>query len=122
ALCWSRPMPDRPEPRWLDRAAAAAYVSMSEAAFCRRVSLGKFPRPNLAAGEQSPRWDRLALDAAFGVGADSGDAGVVFQRVANEIEAERAQGGKDRQANTRRRHGQGIPLRPIQGQAARSSD
>ena len=113
---------ERAEPRWLDRASAAAYVCMSEAAFCRRVTQGKFPKPRLEAGEQSPRWDRLALDAAFGAGADSGHAGVVFQRVANEIEAERAQGTQGRQANTRRRHGAPIPLRPIQGQASRQAD
>lgn len=46
---------DRIEPRWLDRAEAAAYVSMSEAAFSRRVTLGRLPKPNHAAGEQSRR-------------------------------------------------------------------
>jgi hypothetical protein len=81
-------MPDRAEPRWLDAAGAAAYVSMTETAFRRRVSLGTFPKPNLAAGSQSPRWDRLALDATFDGGADSTDARTAFQGLANEIAAE----------------------------------
>lgn len=54
------------QPRWLDIAAASAYVSLTESAFRRRVALGRFPKPNLSAGIQSPRWDRLELDAAFG--------------------------------------------------------
>lgn len=78
-------MSDKADPRWLDASAAAAYVSMTESAFRRRVSLGKFPKPNLSAGIQSPRWDRLALDASFNAGAASTDAEKAFRGAIDEI-------------------------------------
>lgn len=115
-------MADRIEPRWLDRSAAAAYVCMSESAFCRRVALGKFPKPTLAAGEQSPRWDRLALDAAFDAGVDSTDARTAFQGLADEIAAKGTKGATSRAPHPGGRKPERIPLRRLQGQAARSSD
>ena len=42
-------------PRWLDCAAAAAYCSLTEAGFRRRVRSGVSPKPSRAAGEASPR-------------------------------------------------------------------
>jgi hypothetical protein len=92
---------------------------MTQAAFLRRVTAGTFPRPSYAAGAQSPRWDRLALDASFEGGADSTDAETAFRGLADEIAAEGSKGRTHRPARAGRRHGQGIPLRPAQAQAAR---
>jgi predicted DNA-binding transcriptional regulator AlpA len=56
--------------RWLDRAGAAAYLSMQVEHLKRHVKSGKLPAPSFHLGPRSPRWDREALDAAF-----SGDRG-----------------------------------------------
>jgi hypothetical protein len=75
------------EQRWLDAAAAAAYCTLTEAGFRRRVRAGLFPKPNYAAGAASPRWDRQALDAKFAGGSESTDVAAVFKSLADEIAA-----------------------------------
>jgi hypothetical protein len=79
-------------PRWLDAAGAAAHLSLTESAFRRRVRTGVFPQPTYGAGESSPRWDRLALDArmAADAGTDSTDAAQAFRAAANAVATEKA--------------------------------
>jgi predicted DNA-binding transcriptional regulator AlpA len=74
-------------PRWLDLAGAASYCSMNESAFARRVRAGLLPKPNRAAGEASPRWDRLAIDAKFEGRVQAPDAAAIFAKVVAEIAA-----------------------------------
>lgn len=73
---------------------------MTETAFRRRVTGGIFPKPIRLAGAQTPRWDRLALDAAFSGGADSIDARNAFQGLADEIAAEGSRRRARRQAHS----------------------
>jgi hypothetical protein len=61
------------DPRWLDPDATAAYLCVRVEALGRLVRQGKIPAPTHILGERSPRWDRLALDAAFEGGAASTD-------------------------------------------------
>jgi predicted DNA-binding transcriptional regulator AlpA len=98
------------EPRWLDASSAASYVSMTESAFRRRVSQGIFPKPAMAAGTQSPRWDRFALDSAFDAGASSTDATLAFQGLANEIAAKRKKGSEGSSTRPSGRQRKGIPV------------
>lgn len=58
------------EPRWLDRDAAAKYLSVEKAELPKLVKAGKLPEPSLHFGPKSPRWDRLELDRVMG--GDSG--------------------------------------------------
>jgi hypothetical protein len=80
-------MPD-PEPRWLDPEAAARYFSVRPDALPRLVRDGRIPAPSYWLGERSPRWDRLALDAAFDGGTASTDSANAFQGLADEIASE----------------------------------
>ncbi|HTU54961.1 MAG TPA: hypothetical protein VMF62_13420 [Acetobacteraceae bacterium] len=77
-------MPDA-APRWLDRDAAAAYVSVPPHHLPRLVRAGKIPPPSLHLGPRSPRYDRLALDAALGVSAASADHERAIQEAINEV-------------------------------------
>lgn len=52
-------------PRWLDREACAAYVSVRVDELPRLVKRGLLPSPSYHLGPRCPRWDRLALDARF---------------------------------------------------------
>lgn len=61
------------DPRWLDAEATAQYISVRVDALPRLVRQGRIPRPIYDIGPRSPRWDRLALDAAFEGGAASTD-------------------------------------------------
>lgn len=63
-----------PEPRWLDLAAAAAYLSVRPDRVRALVRAGRLPPPSYALGSRQPRWDRAALDARFAGGAASTDA------------------------------------------------
>jgi hypothetical protein len=58
-------MADYEKTRWLDRAGAAAYLSMQVDHLKRHVKSGKLPAPSFHLGPKSPRWDREALDAAI---------------------------------------------------------
>jgi hypothetical protein len=91
------------EPRWFDAAGAAAYVSLTESAFRRRVASGVFPKPTYFAGQMSPRWDRLALDAAFGGGVESTDTRTAFKGLVDALAKNKGRPGS--QAHASGRHG-----------------
>lgn len=86
------------EARWLDPDAAARYLSVRSNALSRLVRAGRIPAPDYTLGPRSPRWDRLALDAAFDGGAASTDPRIATQAAIEKI---RAQGRSRRQANAR---------------------
>lgn len=52
--------------RWLDPEATARYISVRIDALPRLVRECRIPKPDYTLGPRSPRWDRNALDAAFG--------------------------------------------------------
>lgn len=52
--------------RWLDREAAAAYLSLRVDELPRKVKEGKLPQPSYHFGPKSPRWDRHKLDEMLG--------------------------------------------------------
>jgi hypothetical protein len=60
------------DPRWLDRDACAAYISVRVDELPRLVKRGLVPAPSYHLGERSPRWDRTTLDACFTGGVASG--------------------------------------------------
>ena len=62
----------RIEPRWLDAAATADYISVRVADLPRLVKAGSIPAPAYQLGPKQPRWDRLALDSSFAGQAASG--------------------------------------------------
>lgn len=82
------------QPRWLNAVAVARYICVRVDAVSRLVKLGRLPEPDRALGVRSPRWDGLAIDAAFSAAASRDEAKVAFERLAGEIAAK---------ANTRRR-------------------
>ncbi|HEX3587818.1 MAG TPA: hypothetical protein VH024_17595 [Candidatus Angelobacter sp.] len=94
-------MSERSEPRWLNVEAAAAYISVRVDAIPRLVRQGRIPKPDYTLGQRSPRWDRLALDAAFDGGPASADARHAFQGLANEIAAKGAPSTARRSTHTR---------------------
>jgi hypothetical protein len=51
--------------RWLNAGDVATYVGVRVDQIPRYVRAGKLPLPSYHFGPRSPRWDRLALDAAF---------------------------------------------------------
>lgn len=59
------------DPRWMNPEQTARYISVRIDALSRLVRQGRIPQPNYALGPRSPRWDRLALDAAFEGGSAS---------------------------------------------------
>lgn len=59
------------EPRWMDATETAKYICVRVDALPRLVRQGRIPRPHYDVGPRSPRWDRLALDAAFEGGSAS---------------------------------------------------
>lgn len=59
------------ETRWMNPEQTARYISVRVDALSRLVRQGRIPRPNYDLGPRSPRWDRLALDAAFEGGSAS---------------------------------------------------
>jgi hypothetical protein len=90
-------MPDI-APRWLNPEAAAAYISVRVDALPRLVRQGRIPAPDRSLGEKSPRWDRLALDAAFNGGTASTDPRIAVQALVEKMAQE---GRARRQAKTR---------------------
>lgn len=60
-------MQDKVEPRWLTVKATAAYLGVSSSGVYRLRKEGVLPKPNYYLGPHSPRYDREALDAMFGV-------------------------------------------------------
>lgn len=73
--------------RWLDREALARHVSVRVDYVPRLVRQGKLPAPSLHLGPKQPRWDREAVDAAFGGGLASRAGGIEAsaQAAINEI-------------------------------------
>ena len=59
--------PDQNTPRWLDRNALAAYVSLRVDQIPRFVRTGQLPQPSYQLGPKSPRWWSGAIDEAFGM-------------------------------------------------------
>lgn len=101
--------------RWLDAEAAARYLSVRPDALPRLVRAGRIPPPFKTLGDRSPRWDRLALDAAFDGGVASTDPSKAVEALVQKMQAE---GRARREANAGRRDGAGISLRSTQGKAA----
>ena len=74
-------------------------VGIGDGTEMRRASAGPLPPPSRSADTVSPRWDRLALDAAVEGGADSSEAGRAFQGLSDEIAAEEQKGREGRSAH-----------------------
>ncbi len=51
--------------RWLSPSAAAAYLGVRVDSLPKLVKAGRVPPPTYTLGQRSPRYDRLALDAAL---------------------------------------------------------
>lgn len=73
------------DPRWLDRAGVAAYLSVRVDALPRLARRGKLPAPSYHLGARSPRWDRLALDSTLAGTAASADPDAVGAAVVQDI-------------------------------------
>lgn len=95
--------------RWLTREDAARYLSLSQAAFTRRVREGILPQGVGTLGHL--RWDKAALDAAMTGAALPRSPEDVADAIAAEIRAK----AKGRPQAPGRRHHQGIPLRARAG-------
>lgn len=55
-----------PEPRWLDREALAAHLSVRVDEIPRLQRRGALPAPSLRFGPRSPRWWSADVDASMG--------------------------------------------------------
>lgn len=75
-------MPDAP--RWLDRDAAADYISVRVDELPRLLRRGLIPAPSYHLGPRCPRWDRLALDARFGAPSAPTGAAALAQAILEE--------------------------------------
>lgn len=98
------------DPRWLDLTAAAAYLSLRPDIFARKVKVGIIPEPSMHLGERTPRWDRGVLDATMGGGTGTTNTREAVHALANQIAEE---GRKNGSPHARRRHGQGVSIRPV---------
>ena len=76
-------------PRWLDREAAAAYISVRVDELPRLVRRRLIPQPSFHLGPRCPRWDRTALDAQFDGGVASTDPSGAVHGLVQEILAGR---------------------------------
>ena len=63
ALSTAHPQPE-PPPRWLTKAMAARYLTMSETTFDDNIRKGAFP-PAIRLPTGGLKWDRFDLDAAM---------------------------------------------------------
>lgn len=96
-----------PDARWLDAEAAAEYISVRVDALPRLVKQGRIPAPDHRLGTRSPRWDRLALDAAF----DGGTASVnIDKAVASLVEKMGSEGRARRPVHARGWNNQGVSV------------
>src|SRR5215471_7723461 len=85
------------EPRWLSPDATGAYIGVRVERLRPLVKAGRIPAPSYHLGPTQPRWDRLALDAAFEGKERQLDAQAVAQRVADDILRKAAySGGRNR--------------------------
>lgn len=92
---------DELQPRWLNRRAAANYLSVQPNALKRLVREGRIPEPTYHLGPRSPRWDRVAIDEAFGLttkAQQQARADAAIKEVVGKIYA-------DAEAKKRRRQG-----------------
>lgn len=91
-----------PEPRWLDRAALAAFVSGLDNEKIRRMTrAGKLPQPSYHIGPRSPRWWAPDVDAMIRSRAGSPDPDRLVQDAIAQITAQSRPG---RAASPRGRH------------------
>lgn len=98
-------------PRWLDRDALAAHISVRVDELPRLSRAGKLPPPSLHLGPRSPRWWSADVDAAFRPGVGSGPIpGAKGQSLVEDILAGRVGRHAHRPKAPSRRHDQGIPL------------
>lgn len=82
--------------RWLNAESTAAYISVRVDALPRLVKQGRIPAPDHTLGVRSPRWDRLALDAAFSGGTSSTDPRAASAAVVQKILAQGRKGSPPR--------------------------
>lgn len=73
------------DPRWLDREAAAEYISVRVDEMSRLERRGKLPPASYHLGPKTPRWDRLLLDAAFEGGVASTNPRQAVNALVQEI-------------------------------------
>ena len=71
--------------RWLDRDAAAKYISVDPHEMTRLERRGKLPAASYHLGPRSPRWDRNLLDAAFESGIASTNPRQAVSALVQEI-------------------------------------
>lgn len=85
-------------PRWLDAIETARYICVRPDSLARLVRQGRIPQPNRQLGDRSPRWDRLALDAAFDGGTESTNltTAVLAYVEKNRQKRKADSGGRDR--------------------------
>ncbi len=83
-----------PEPRWLDREAAAAYMSVRVDEMARLERRGKLPPASYHLGPRTPRWDRLALDAVFTGTVASTDPSIAVAALVEDIHKAAARPGR----------------------------
>lgn len=79
-------------PRWLNSEELARYICIRIDSISRLVKQGRIPKPDYRLGDRSPRWDRLALDAAFEGGSASTDPRIAGQAVVQKILAKGRKG------------------------------
>jgi hypothetical protein len=83
-------------PRWLDRDAAARYLSQSPDKLRRLVKAGKLPTPSYHMGPKSPLWDREVLDAVLAGKVASRQPEVPLAEAVSALAFRLAQGGRRR--------------------------
>lgn len=79
-----------PDPRWLDRDALAAYISVRADAIARLLKSGRLPAPSYHLGPRQPRWDRDKVDATLSGGVASTDPRTAINALAQSIAGRRA--------------------------------
>ena len=94
-----------PDPRWLDRHAVAAYLTVPVDHLSRMVKSGKLPAPSTHLGRHKARWDKDEIDRLMR-GADSSDD-AAFERACNDILAR-----PDRPSRSRGRDHQNVSVFP----------
>ncbi len=76
-------------PRWLDREALAAHISVRVDEVPRLLRAGKLPAPSTHLGPRSPRWWSADIDATLGRAVASPPRGAANLAQAIEAEARR---------------------------------
>src|SRR5262249_59541910 len=81
-------------PGWLSPDDTAHYIGVRAERLRPLVKQGRIPSPSYHLGPTQPRWDRLALDAAFEGKERQRDAQAVAQEVADDILRQAAHSGR----------------------------